>query len=230
MSETKRELRHIGLILDGNRRWARKRGLPTLHGHKKGYENLKDIVKAAIKTHKISFVSAYIFSTENWNRTKEEVTYLMDLALHVAKNEVKSLHKEGIRVRFIGTKERLSSKLIKAIEDAEALTKNNTVGTVALCFNYGGKNEIIDAANKAIAAGNSTLTPEDIEQNLYAPDIPDVDLVIRTSGEQRTSGFMLWRAAYAELLFTDKYWPDFNLEDLRLAVDSYNQRERRFGE
>ena len=194
-------LNHIGFILDGNRRWARKRGLPTLQGHKKGYENLKKIVKECINSG-ISYVSAYVFSAENWNRSKEEVTYLMDLALILAKKEVKELHKEGIRVRFLGSDDRLNSKLIDAIRQAEELTKNNTRGTVAICFNYGGKSEIAAAATKAQkTAQNGIITEVDIEQNLYANDVPPIDLVIRTSGEQRLSGFMLWRAAYAELLF-----------------------------
>jgi undecaprenyl diphosphate synthase len=229
MSETKRELRHIGLILDGNRRWARERGLPTLHGHKKGYENLKTIVKDAINSG-IEYVSAYSFSLENWNRSKEEVAYLMDLALFLAKNELNALHKENIRVRFLGAKDNLSAKLLNAIEKAEEKTKANTRGTVALCFNYGGQREIADAATRAVQNGKTIINPEDIEQNLYAPDIPDVDLVIRTSGEQRTSGFMLWRSAYAELVFIDKYWPDFTAQDLQTAIGLYNQRERRFGE
>lgn len=228
MAQTTKPLRHLGLILDGNRRWAREKGLPTLQGHKKGYENLKTIVKEAINGG-ISYVSAYIFSAENWNRSKEEVTYLMDLALFVASSEVKELHKENIRVRFLGSKERLSAKLIKAIEKAEALTAKNSRGTVALCFNYGGYQEITDAASRAIQAGKTKLTPEDIEQNLYASDVPPVDLIIRTSGEQRTSGFMLWRAAYAELYFTDKYWPDFTTRDLHDAIQWYGDRKRRFG-
>lgn len=228
MSDNAKPLQHLGLILDGNRRWARAHNLPTLQGHKKGYENLKVIVKEAINSG-IPFVSAYIFSTENWKRSQEEVSYLMDLALFVAKNEVKELHKENIRVVFLGSKEKLSNKLIQAIDKAEQLTQDNKKGTLALCFNYGGLQEIADAATKALSTGRSALTPEDIEQHLYAPDIPPVDLVIRTSGEQRISGFMLWRAAYAEMLFVQKNWPDFSVDDLKSAVDYYSSRERRFG-
>ncbi|MCA9333467.1 di-trans,poly-cis-decaprenylcistransferase [Candidatus Saccharibacteria bacterium] len=225
MSETGIKLRHLGLILDGNRRWARQKGIPTMQGHKKGYENLKTIVRAAVDRG-VNYISAYVFSMENWNRSKEEVKYLMDLALHLAINEVKELHKEGIRVHFLGSKERISAKLLKAIQNAEDLTRNNTRGTVAICFNYGGKQEIADAVN---ACKKDIVTPDDIEQNLYAPDVPPIDLLVRTSGEQRISGFMLWRAAYAELLFVDKYWPDFSIADLDDAIQKYEERERRFG-
>lgn len=225
MSETGIKLRHLGLILDGNRRWARQKGIPTMQGHKKGYENLKTIVRAAVDRG-VNYISAYVFSMENWNRSKEEVKYLMDLALHLAINEVKELHKEGIRVRFLGSKERISTKLLKAIQNAEDLTRNNTRGTVAICFNYGGKQEIADAVN---ACKKDIVTPDDIEQNLYAPDVPPIDLLVRTSGEQRISGFMLWRAAYAELLFVDKYWPEFSIADLDDAIQKYEERERRFG-
>lgn len=222
---------HLGLILDGNRRWAKEKGMPTLKGHKQGYENLKDIVEAAIDSG-VKYISAYIFSTENWNRTQEEVNYLMDLALWVAKNEVKELHKQGLRVRFLGTKDRLDKKLLDAIDKAEDLTKGNQKGTVALCFNYGGQQEIADAFNKMKTDEKyqqKTITPEDIEQNLYSPDVPPVDLVVRTSGEQRISGFMLWRASYAEMMFVDKYWPDFKPEDLKKVFEDYANRERRYG-
>ena len=229
-SDNSPKLQHLGLILDGNRRWARSKNMPTLQGHKKGYENLKTIVKEAINRD-IPYISAYIFSTENWKRSQEEVSYLMDLALWIAKNEVKELNKEDIRVRFLGCNDNLSDKLIKAINDAEELTKNNTRGTVALCFNYGGHNEITNTVKSLI---EKDIKPEEvtddlIASNLYADDVPPVDLIVRTSGEQRISGFMLWRAAYAEFLFIEKNWPDFNVEDLEEVIDSYNNRERRFG-
>src|SRR5690606_23600398 len=145
----------------------------------KGYDNLKTIVKAAFDRG-IGFVSAYVFSTENWNRSKQEVSYLMDLAMKIATSEVEELHKENIRVRFLGTKDRLSSKLIDAIEKAEAKTKDNTRGTVALCFNYGGQQEVADAVNRVLKSGNKTVTANQIEDNLYAPDVPAVDFIIRT--------------------------------------------------
>ncbi len=220
---------HLGLILDGNRRWAKEHGLPTLEGHKKGYENLKTIGKDAIKRG-IRYVSAYVFSTENWKRSAEEVDYLMKLLIWVAKNEVKELDEAGIRVVFAGSKERLSSQVVKAMQAAEHRTAKNSRGTLILCLNYGGHQEIVDACNGAIEQGKTKLTLQDIEQNLYSPQVPPVDFIIRTSGEQRISNFMLWRAAYSELYFTSKYWPAFSTDDLSHALSDYERRKRRFGE
>jgi undecaprenyl diphosphate synthase len=221
---------HLGLILDGNRRWARAQGLPTFDGHRKGYENLKTIGKAGIKRG-IKYVTAYVFSTENWSRSKEEVDYLMKLLLWVAKHEVAELNRENIRVRFIGSKDRLNDKILKAIDNAEELTKNNTTGTLVLCLNYGGQQEIADAVKAVMNRGvrADEVTKEVVEQQLYAPDIPPIDLIIRTSGEQRLSNFMLWRAAYSELYFVEKHWPDFNEDDLDVALADYAGRERRHG-
>lgn len=220
---------HVGLILDGNRRWAKDQGLPTLEGHRAGYGSLKTIAKHAVNQG-IKYISAYIFSTENWNRSKEEVSYLLDLALWVATKEVRDVHKEGIRVRFLGQRDGLSDKLVKAIAKAEELTKNNVRGTLALCFNYGGQQEIVDAAQKLIAAKKAEdLTVAGFAEALYAPDIPAMDLVIRTSGEQRLSNFMLWRAAYAELYFSEKHWPAFTTDDFDGAISEFASRQRRFG-
>lgn len=222
---------HLGLILDGNRRWAREQGKPTYEGHKAGYESLKVIGKAAIKRG-VKYVSAYVFSTENWKRSAEEVDYLMKLLLWVAKNEVSELHKENIRVRFLGEKDRLSKDILNAIAKAEEKTKDNTAGTLALCLNYGGQQEIVHAVNELIKESDEkkSITKADIEQHLYAPDIPPVDLLIRTSGEQRISNFMLWRAAYSELLFVDKHWPAFSEHDLDDALAEFASRQRRFGQ
>ena len=222
--------KHLGLILDGNRRWAKSQGLSNYEGHKKGYENLKVIAKDAIKRG-IKYISAYVFSTENWQRTPEEVDYLMKLLLWVAKNEVKELDKENIRVRFLGERDPLPKEILKAIDNAEKLTKNNTKGTLALCLNYGGQQEIVASVNKFLANNPNPLsiTMQDIEQNLYAADMPPVDLLIRTSGEQRISNFMLWRIAYSELIFLDKHWPAFGVDDLDEVLDIYSQRQRRFG-
>ncbi|MDZ7744274.1 MAG: polyprenyl diphosphate synthase [Candidatus Saccharibacteria bacterium] len=223
---------HIGLILDGNRRWAKAQGLSTLDGHRKGYANLKTIAKHALKLEGLRYLTVFVFSTENWKRSEEEVGYLMDLALWVANNEVKELHKENIRVRFLGTKDKLDKKLLDAIEKAEELTINNTAGTVGLCFNYGGQQEITEAVRQANEAGEDmrALEPATLEKYLYAPDIPPVDMIIRTSGEQRISNFMLWRAAYAELYFADKHWPDFDTDDFDAAIEDYKNRQRRFGQ
>lgn len=228
MSETSEIPTHVGLILDGNRRWAKAQGLPSLEGHRAGYSNLKTITKHAINSG-VKYVSAYIFSTENWNRSKEEVKYLMDLALWYAKHEVAEVHKEEIKVVFLGRKDGLSKKLLSAINDAEVLTRNNKRGTLALCFNYGGRQEIVDAVNIAMQDNPKQITLDSIEQNLYSFDIPSIDLIIRTSGEQRLSNFMLWRAAYAELLFVSKHWPDFGTPDFDEALGEYKKRQRRYG-
>lgn len=219
---------HIGLILDGNRRWAKAKQIPLMEGHRAGYAQLKNIAEVAID-HGIPYVSAYIFSIQNWNRSKSEVKYLMELALWIAKNEVEEVHKKGIRVRFLGSDERVSPRLQRAITQAEEKTKDNKKGTLALCFNYTGQDEIARAATRVAAQGQKNITVEDITNNLDAPDIPPIDLLIRTSGELRLSDFMLWRAAYAELLFVDKYWPDFTEADLDAALEDYAQRQRRFG-
>lgn len=217
---------HVGFILDGNRRWAKANGLPQLEGHKKGYDNLKVIAEAAFDRG-IPYVSAYIFSTENWNRAKEEVSYLMDLALIVFRRDMDELLQKGFRIKWLGIPDNLSKRHLKAIAESEERSKNNTRGTIGLCFNYGGKREIVDAANKAIEEGE--LTEETLTKHLYAPDMPAIDLIIRTSGEQRLSNFMLWRAAYSELLFVDKHWPAFTEEDLDKALAEYANRNRRFG-
>lgn len=222
--------KHIGLILDGNRRWARKQGLPTLEGHKKGYENLKTIAEAAHKRG-VKYISAFVFSTENWNREKQEVDYLMDLLKWVVKNEVKEMHKKGMRVLWLGSRQQMDARLIKDIEAAETLTKNNTEGTLALCLNHGGHREIAEAAQRLVAAGQTaeTINEATIASYIDQPDLPPIDLIIRTSGEQRLSNFMLWRAAYSELIFRDEPWPDFTVESLDQCLLEYSQRQRRFG-
>lgn len=222
--------KHIGVILDGNRRWAKQRGLPSLEGHRQGYKALKDMVDAAIKRN-IAFVSAYIFSTENWSRTQEEVNYLMELAFKMISRDLKELHDKNVRLVWLGTDEKMSDTLRASIQNAEAMTKHNTGLTMALCFNYGGQREITDAVKRIIASG---MAPDDVAEDiiaahLYHPEVPPVDLVIRTSGEQRTSNFMLWRTAYSELLFIEKHWPDFNETDLDNALEEYARRCRRFG-
>lgn len=221
---------HLGLVLDGNRRWAKDHNLPIFEGHRRGYENFKVVGQAALKRG-VKYLTAYVFSTENWKRSEEEVNFLMNLFYWVATHEVNELHSNNVRLRFIGRPEGLSKRLLDAINAAERKTKKNSGGTLALCLNYGGHQEIIDAASKIISEGidPSKITPQIFAKYLYSPDVPSLDLIVRTSGEHRTSGFMMWRSDYAELLFVDKYWPDFTVEDLDGALAEYASRQRRFG-
>jgi undecaprenyl diphosphate synthase len=221
---------HLGLILDGNRRWARERGLPVIAGHRQGHQTFKKIMKSAIK-HGVRYVSAYVWSTENWKRDQQEVRDMMKLFLWIFKHEVKEFNTEGIRLRVIGSKLQLGHALARAISEAEELTKDNTRGTLLLCLDYGGQQEIVEATKRIAADGvkPDDITPELISKYLYAPDVPPVDLVIRTSGEQRISNFMLWETAYSELAFSSAYWPDFSEADLEYELDHYANRHRRFG-
>jgi undecaprenyl diphosphate synthase len=222
--------RHLGLILDGNRRWAAARGLATLEGHKAGSDTLKNIVAAAFERG-VSYVSAYVFSTENWSRTQEEVSYLMNLVVRFATKEITQLTSNNIKVVILGSETRVDPKILKSLKKVEEDSKNNTGGTLALCFNYGGYQEITDAVKKVMDSGvkPNELTEEDIAKNLYHPEVPPVDFMIRTSGEMRLSNFMLWRMAYAELYFSDKFWPDFDTIELDSALAEYTKRNRRFG-
>ena len=221
---------HLGLTLAGNRRWAVNQGLPTLQGHKKGYENLKIIADAAFDRG-VKIVSGFVFSTENWNRSKEEVDYLMKLLRWVVTNEAKEMHKKGIRICWLGSVVGMDQKLVKQIREVEAMTANNQKGTLALCLNHGGHREIVEAVQRLVHDG---IAAEDITETLVGqyidyPDIPPVDLLVRTSGEQRLSNFMLWRAAYSELVFRPEHWPDFTIDSLDECLLEYSKRKRRFG-
>lgn len=221
---------HIGLILDGNRRWAKANGMSVAQGHRRGYQNLKTVTRAALK-YGVRYVSAYVFSTENWQRDQQEVRDIMNIMRWVLKHEVKDFNKDNIRLRVIGSKVKLGAALVTAIHDAEKLTENNTAGTILLCLDYGGQQEIVDAVKHIAASGvdPALITAELIAENLYAPDVPPLDLVIRTSGEQRLSNFMTWETAYSELSFNNKNWPDYSEADFAEAMDHYGQRQRRFG-
>jgi undecaprenyl diphosphate synthase len=221
---------HLGLIPDGNRRWAKDHGTFIAEGHRQGYLAMKRVLKSALK-HGVRYVSAYMFSTENWQRDRKEVKDLMKLFLWVMKHEVKELDRDGIRLRVVGSKVRLGHALARAIHEAEEKTKDNTRGTLLLCLDYGGQQEIVEATKRIVADGVSPddITPELISKYLYAPDVPPVDLIIRTSGEQRLSNFMLWDSAYSELAFSTKFWPDFSEADLQLEIERYAERHRRFG-
>lgn len=222
--------RHLGLILDGNRRWAKAKGLPTLEGHRQGAEAFKTVSLAAFDRG-VKYVSAYTFSTENWQRTEEEVGYLMKLLIKAVEKHLKTFHDADIKIVLLGRREGLEKSVLKAIEKTEELTKANTRGTLALCFNYGGKAELVNAVQEIVKSGVShgDVTPELISQYVYAPEVPEIDLLIRTSGERRTSGFMLWRSEYAELYFSDTMWPDFDEQALDSAMEDYAHRKRRFG-
>ena len=221
---------HIGIILDGNRRWAKAKNLPAFEGHRQGYETFKKTAVAAFDKG-VSCVSAYIFSTENWTREKPEVNFLLDLALRMVTRDLSELNEHGIRIVWFGSAERVSDKLLKALRNAEEATKHNKGRTLVICFNYGGKLEITEAVKKLVNDGvaGDDITEEKISDYLYEPSVPPVDLLIRTSGEQRISNFMLWRAAYSELYFTEVLWPDFSTDDLDDALQHYASRQRRFG-
>lgn len=222
---------HVGLILDGNRRWSKSKGLTTLEGHRQGAEVLKSTVLTAFDRG-VQYVSAYVFSTENWQRTEEEVGYLMKLVTNAATKHLETFNKAGVRVVILGRREGLQKSVLQALRVAEQTTAKNTRGTLALCFNYGGKEELVDAVKTIISQGIpvEAIDQTALEAALYCPDVPPVDLLIRTSGEQRTSGFMLYRTAYAELYFTDTMWPDFGEAELDKALAEYSRRQRRFGQ
>ena len=222
--------RHIGYIVDGNRRWAKRHGLPAYEGHLAGYNAIQDVAKATFDAG-VEYMSAYIFSTENWKRSEEEVGKLMGLVLKMLTADLPKFAENNVRLRIIGSRDGVDEKILKAIDNAEAETAENTAGTLVLCFNYGGQLEIADACKKIVQSGvdASEITPELVAQNLYAPEVPPVDLVVRSSGEQRLSNFMLWRAAYSEFLFVEKSWPDMEREDVDAIIAEYTNRSRRFG-
>lgn len=230
MSESLIVPKHIGIILDGNRRWAKANGLPSLDGHRRGAEVFKEITLAMFERG-IQYVSAFVFSTENWSRKTEEIGYLMKLVVVATNKYLDEFHRANIKVIVLGNRDDLSKAVRKCVEKVEDKTKSNTGGTLILCFNYGGQQEIVEVTKRFITEGvdPETITPEKFDEYLQFPEVPALDLVIRTSGEQRLSGFMLYRAAYAELLFMNKYWPEFNLADIDYVLTEYTKRERRFG-
>lgn len=230
------DINHVALILDGNRRWARQRNMMSFLGHKEGAKTLETITKEANKKG-LKHLTVYVFSTENWKRAKIEVDYLMKLFKIYFKRIIKSTEKEmeNIKIDFFSHRENLSKDLIDMINKIEEKTKNNTGLNLHLCFNYGGRQEIIDATKKIIdevkkgEVQKEDITEEYYEKKLYSKDVPDPDIIIRTSGEQRLSNFLLWQHSYSELFFIDKYWPDFKIEDLEDIIDKYNKRSRRYG-
>jgi len=220
-------LKHLGIIADGNRRWAKSKGLPTIEGHKKGLDTIEELVEAAAGT-EIKYITFYVFSTENWGRSADEVSYIMKLAETKILKYAEKLASKNARMLILGSKDHVGPKLASAFEKAEDITKGCTGITVCFCFNYGGEKEIADAANLAIKNGE-TITPESIRGHLYHPEVPDIDMVVRTSGEERISGFMLWRSSYAEFMFIKKYFPEMSGEDISEIISEYDSRNRRFG-
>ena len=221
---------HIAIIMDGNGRWAKARGLPRLAGHRAGTENLRRILNACVEFN-VKILTIWAFSTENWRRPQEEVRGLMDILEQVIDRELNELHKNGVRLRHIGRLEGISPHLQTKVRHAIELTRDNARLTLNVAFNYGGKAEILDAVKHIIADG---IRPDDVDENLFArylytTSLPDPDMIIRTGNESRISNFMLWQGAYSEYYFTPVLWPDFDKDELHKALEDYARRERRFG-
>jgi len=219
---------HVGIIMDGNGRWARKKGLPRVMGHKVGVESVRSVIRMARKIG-IKYLTLYTFSSENWQRPKEEVTYLMQLLKTLLIREVDELNRQGVRIRAIGRLENLGREVLEALNYAVEKTKNNNELNLYLALSYGGRQEIVDAANRILKSGLEEVDEENFRNFLYDPDLPDVDLLIRTAGEYRISNFLLWHTAYAELYITDVLWPDFREEEFLKAIEDYSKRIRKFG-
>lgn len=228
------KLEHIAFIMDGNRRWAKAKGLPIIAGHEKGAQTLTEIVKAA-KDLGIKYVTVYAFSTENWNREKSEVDGLMSLLRKYLDKSFKELEENNARIMFIGERNMLAKDIVQKMEQIEARTAQNPDITLCVALSYGGRQEIVAAARKiGELAQNGGLNVKDIDEKkfsdmLYTKDLPDPDLLIRTSGEKRLSNFLLWQLSYAEFYFSDTLWPDFSIEELKMIIENYKTRERRYG-
>jgi len=226
--------RHVAIIMDGNRRWARKRRLPKLEGHRRGAEAVRESVRAAADLG-IAYLTIFAFSSENWRRPADEIDDLMGLLRLYLRRELAELHRNGVRVRIMGARAGLAQDIVGLIDQAEETTRHNARLTLTIALNYGGQQEIVHAARQmAEKAARGELDPADIdeamlERHLYTPDLPAPELLIRTSGEQRISNFMLWQTAYTELVFDDILWPDFDRAALKRALEQYGCRERRFG-
>jgi len=230
MTQTNYLPQHVAIIMDGNGRWAKKRGLPRLVGHNAGGNNIRPVVKI-FADFRVRYLTLYMFSTENWNRPRIEVAGLLSLLAKKIDQETQAFHQENIRLVHLGRLDRLSKKLREKVQAAVELTKNNTGLTLCLAFDYGGRDEIVQAAKRIADAG---IPAENIDepvfaQYLYSPDIPDPDMVIRTAGESRLSNFLIWESAYSEFYFTPVLWPDFGTKDVEEALSEYKRRQRRFG-
>jgi len=221
---------HVAIIMDGNGRWALQRGLPRLAGHKAGTENLRRVIRASVELG-VKYLTIYAFSTENWGRPPEEVKGLMYILEDVIDRELNELHKEGVQLRHIGRLERLAPSLQEKVLDAIAVTKNNDRLILNIAFNYGGRDEIVQAIQRMMKDGipPEKVTDELVSQYLYTVGVPDPDLIIRTSGELRVSNFLIWQAAYSEWYITPTFWPDFGKDEYRRALEAFAHRDRRYG-
>ena len=228
----KNNIKHIAIIMDGNRRWAKEKCLPSAAGHKKGVEALKKTLKACHEFG-IKYLTVYAFSTENWNRKPEEVNFLMDLLTHTIKNELKELNSNGVVIKFIGDTAKLNDKLQKILHNAEETTKNNTGVNLQIAFNYGSRAEIVKAVKEIVSEKTEIniddISEETISEHLYTSNIPDPDMLIRTGGEMRVSNYLLWQIAYSEFIIIPDFWPEFNKQKLAECIKEFDKRNRRFG-
>ena len=222
------DLKHIAIIMEGNRRWAKERGLPSAVGHKKGVDSLKATMRAC-DDFGIKYLTVYAFSTENWNRKPEEVNFLMDLLGQTLKNELKEMHENNVVISFIGDTTKLSDKLQAILNNAIETTKNNTGVNLQIAFNYGSRMELVKAVQEIIDLGVKEVSEDIISKHLYTKNIPDPDLLIRTGGEMRVSNYLLWQIAYSEFIVIPEFWPDFDKEKLAQCIEEFNNRNRRWG-
>lgn len=228
--EKESEIKHIAIIMDGNRRWAKEHNLPSAAGHKKGVTSLRNVVRACDEFG-VKYLTVYAFSTENWKRSKEEVDFLMDLVAVTLKNELDDMNKENVKISFIGDRLKLSDKLQKVTSNAQEKTKNNTGVNLQIALNYGSRDEIVNAVKSIIDTGykSDDITADVISKHLYTKDIPDPDILIRTGGEKRISNYLLWQIAYSEVIVVDEYWPEFDRCSLLKCIEEFNRRQRRYG-
>ena len=223
-------LKHIAIIMDGNRRWAKEKNLPSAMGHKKGVDSLKNILRTC-NDFSIKYLTVYAFSTENWNRKKEEVEFLMNLVAVTLTNELAEMHKENVQIHFIGDLTKLSDKLQKILANAVETTKNNTGVVLQIALNYGSRDEIVHAVQKIVESGvkSDEIDEQLISENLYTAGVPDPDILIRTGGEQRISNYLLWQIAYSEIIIRSEFWPDFDKNSLKDSILEFWKRQRRYG-
>lgn len=224
------DLKHIAIIMDGNRRWAKERNLPSALGHKKGVEALKETLRAC-DDFGVKYLTVYAFSTENWNRKQEEVDFLMNLVAVTLSNELEEMHKENVQIHFIGDLSRLTDSLQKILSNAVETTKNNTGVILQIALNYGSRDEIVQAVKKIADSGvkSSDISEDLISEYLYTKGIPDPDMLVRTGGEQRISNYLLWQIAYSEIVIVKEFWPEFGKKLLADTIQEFGKRQRRYG-